>query len=115
MGRFADVTVLLLASLQLGRAAPTRTLEERASPPGLRGSESLLGFDSSNGVVNENTDNEKVQLVPGQTDAAVVGAFLDFEKVADPEPNRGTKGGIEPFNFQSASYNSMSTTSQSSN
>ena len=103
MGRFADVTVLLLAGLQLARAAPTPTLEERASPPGLRGSESLLGFDAGNGVVNENTDNEKVQLAPGQTDSATIGAYLDFSNIADPQPIRGTKGGIEPFDFESAS------------
>jgi hypothetical protein len=46
----------------------------------------LLGYNPANGVINEDTDNIKYTLVPGQTDSAVIGAFLDFNNVENSQP-----------------------------
>lgn len=80
---------LLVASASLVLAAPTGT----SSPPTAT---SLLGYNSANGVINQDTDNIPFTLVPGQTDAATIGAALDFSEVEHPQPIRGTKGGLDP-------------------
>jgi hypothetical protein len=79
-----------LASFQpLAVAAPTGT-STAAAPT------ALLGYNPANTVINENTDDIPYSLVPGQTDTAVVGAYLDFNNVQNPQPIRGTKGGTDP-------------------
>lgn len=59
-------------------------------------SDPLLGYNPSNGVINQNTDNIDYELAPGQKDAANVGAHLDFDNIENPQPIRGTKGGTDP-------------------
>lgn len=56
----------------------------------------LLGYSPSNTLVNENTSNIQYSLAPGQTADANIGAYLDFENIANPQPIRGTKGGTDP-------------------
>lgn len=55
----------------------------------------LLGFNPSNVVINEDTDNIDYELAPGQTDAATIGAYLDFNNIKNPQPIRGSKGGTD--------------------
>ncbi|KAK6595590.1 Oxalate decarboxylase OxdD [Botrytis cinerea] len=56
----------------------------------------LLGYNPSNVVINQNTDNVEYELAPGQTDPATVGAYLDFSNIENPQPMRGSKGGTDP-------------------
>src|SRR5258708_6549697 len=56
----------------------------------------LLGYSPSNTIVNENTNNIQYSLAPGKTADANIGAYLDFENIANPQPIRGTKGGTDP-------------------
>jgi len=87
---FLPGLVLALASFQCASAAPTGTAS--ATQP-----ESLLGYSPENIVDNQNTDDFPYELVPGQTDSANIGAYLDFNSVkTDPQPIRGTKGGTDP-------------------
>lgn len=51
---------------------------------------SLLGYNPANTVINENTDNIDYQLAAGQTEAANIGPYLDFNTVTNPQPIRGT-------------------------
>jgi len=82
--------LLTISSFQLlATAAPTGT----ASAPA---PSALLGYNPSNAVINENTDDIPYSLVPGQTDVAVIGAYLDFNNVPNPQPIRGSKGGTDP-------------------
>jgi len=84
--------MLIVAQLeQYVSAAPTGTSSAPAPT-----SQSLLGYNPANGVINEDTDNIQFSLVPGQTDAATVGASLDFSTVENPQPIRGSKGGTDP-------------------
>ncbi|KAI4185057.1 MAG: hypothetical protein L6R41_004354 [Letrouitia leprolyta] len=69
-------------------------------PPGAMGS--IYGFSSFDGPdgnpVNP-ADSAIVtdyQLVPGQTEAADLGLYLDLESVPNPQPIRGTGGGTDP-------------------
>jgi hypothetical protein len=57
---------------------------------------SLLGYNPGNGVVNVDTDNIPYSLAPGQTNAATIGAPLDFSNIEHPQPIRGSKGGLDP-------------------
>jgi hypothetical protein len=70
-------------------AAPTGT-SSAALPT------ALLGFNAANKVINEDTDNIQYTLVPGQTDSAVIGAYLDINSAEHPQPIRGSKGGTDP-------------------
>ena len=84
------IALLAITSLQhLALAAPTGT-DSAAAPS------SLLGYNPANVVKNENTDDIPYSLVPGQTDTAVIGAYLDFNNVQNPQPIRGSKGGTDP-------------------
>ncbi|PQE21671.1 oxalate decarboxylase protein [Rutstroemia sp. NJR-2017a WRK4] len=56
----------------------------------------LLGYNPSNVVIHQNTENINYDLAPGQTDGATVGPYLDFDNVENPQPMRGTKGGTDP-------------------
>jgi hypothetical protein len=92
MARISILTSLLLtiASLeQATLAAPTGTSSATAPT-------SLLGYNPANTVKNENTDDIEYQLAAGQTAAANIGAYLDFNTVQNPQPIRGTKGGTDP-------------------
>ncbi|EHK97143.1 putative Oxalate decarboxylase oxdC [Glarea lozoyensis 74030] len=88
MARFS-LAALLFATL--GASAPTGS-SSTATPT----TNSLLGYNPANGVVNVDTDNIQYSLAPGQTDAATIGAPLDFSNIENPQPIRGSKGGLEP-------------------
>lgn len=94
-----EVLFFLLALLYPTHAVPAPQAPSSASPTpsgSLRGSNSLAGYSSSNQLTEENTDAIKYQLVPGQTDDAVLGEYLDFEENPLPQPIRGSKGGTDP-------------------
>lgn len=83
-------TLIAIATLtHLALSAPTGTASAAAPS-------SLLGYNAANKVINQDTDDIQYTLVPGQTDAATIGAFLDFNNVQHPQPIRGSKGGTEP-------------------
>lgn len=68
-----------------------------ASNPGLRGSEDLLGYNPTNVLSQENTDDVgDYELLPGQKEDADIGEYLDFSNVENPQPIRGSKGGTDP-------------------
>ncbi|KAK7542180.1 oxalate decarboxylase [Phyllosticta citribraziliensis] len=68
-----------------------------ASNPGLRGSEELLGYNPTNVLSQENTnDVGDYELLPGQKEDANIGEYLDFSNVDNPQPIRGSKGGTDP-------------------
>lgn len=73
----ANVYVLGMACLQPVFTAATGT-SSSAAPT------SLLGYNQANLVINENTDDMPFTLVPEQTDTAVIGAYLNFNGVANP-------------------------------
>ncbi|KIN07262.1 hypothetical protein OIDMADRAFT_16053 [Oidiodendron maius Zn] len=89
--------VYTLAGLLLGLAsferyalaAPTGTAS--ASSP-----KSLLGYNPDNAVINGHTDDIQYEFAPGQTDSANIAAILDFNNVENPQPIRGSKGGLDP-------------------
>lgn len=84
------ILLLSLAALEQGAlAAPTGT--SSASPPS-----PLLGYNSDNVVINGHTDDIKYELAPGQTDSAKIGPILDFSNVENPQPIRGSTGGLDP-------------------
>ena len=94
--------------LQSGVAAPTGSAAPAPTgsgagdlPPNssgsLRGDESLLGNNHApanpsvtDGLVPQYT------TVPGQSESAKLGLFLDFSNVDEPQPIRGTGGGTDP-------------------
>ncbi len=83
---------LLLAAtcfLQLVSTAPTGSSFTPAPT-------SLLGYDPSNTVIAEDTDNIQYSLAPGQADAATIGDYLDFNNIKNPQPIRGSKGATDP-------------------
>ena len=83
---FASVLLAVASFQQLALAAPTGTASAAAPS-------SLLGYNPANKV---NTDNIAYSLVPGQSDAATIGAYLDFNTAQNPQPIRGSKGGTDP-------------------
>jgi hypothetical protein len=87
--KLSSVLLAIASFTHLTFSAPTGTAS--AAPPS-----SLLGYNAANKVINEDTDDISYTLVPGQTDTAVIGAFLDFNNQAQPQPIRGSKGGTDP-------------------
>ncbi|KAN0095469.1 Bicupin, oxalate decarboxylase/oxidase [Hyaloscypha variabilis] len=87
--KLASALLAIASFTHLTLAAPTGT----ASAPA---PSSLLGYNAANKVINEDTDDISYTLVPGQTDTAVIGAYLDFNNVENPQPIRGSKGGTDP-------------------
>ncbi|KAF2421225.1 Bicupin, oxalate decarboxylase/oxidase [Tothia fuscella] len=78
------------------RGNPSNTVPlASAGVPGLRGSSALLGYDPKNVLTTEDT-HVQYQPVPGQTDEANLGTYLDFENTPNPQPVRGSKGGTDP-------------------
>jgi hypothetical protein len=85
-------TALLLAIAVLQRqvsGAPTGSSSNPAPT-------NLLGYNPSNTVINADPSALSFALAAGQTDTAVIGAYLDFNNVAHPQPIRGSKGGTDP-------------------
>ncbi|KAJ5591961.1 uncharacterized protein N7459_002330 [Penicillium hispanicum] len=83
---------LLPALLSLANAAPAR----RASNPPLRGSEALVGYSSTEKVASGPQPDIKYSLLPGQKENPDIGSHLDFEKVQNPQPIRGSTGSDDP-------------------
>ncbi|KAH8775761.1 RmlC-like cupin domain-containing protein [Hyaloscypha sp. PMI_1271] len=87
--KLSSVLLAIASFTHLTLSAPTGTASAAAPS-------SLLGYNAANKVINEDTDDISYTLVPGQTDTAVIGAFLDFNNQAHPQPIRGSKGGTDP-------------------
>src|ERR1700722_21034832 len=87
--KLSSILLAMASFTNLTFSAPTGTAS--AAPPS-----SLLGYNAANKVINEDTDDISYTLVPGQTDTAVIGAYLDFNNVENPQPIRGSKGGTDP-------------------
>jgi len=83
-----------LPALQVSRSTLTQVLPPGSA--GLRGSSALVGYDPTNPLDSESTDAVKYQPVPGQTDAANLGTYLNFENSQSPQPIRGSTGGTDP-------------------
>lgn len=83
---------LLPVFLPLVSGAPAR----RDSNPPLRATESLVGYSPSENVATGSKPDIKYSLLPGQKENADVGAYLDFENVANPQPIRGSIGSDDP-------------------
>jgi hypothetical protein len=84
--------ITLLLTIKAAIAAPAAT----ASSNPLRGGENLIGYSPTNTISNENTETISYQLAPGQTDAADLGVYLDFDDIENPQPIRGDTGGTDP-------------------
>jgi hypothetical protein len=82
----------ILLTIRTSIAAPAAA----ASSNPLRGGENLIGYSPTNTISNENTETISYQLAPGQTDAADLGVYLDFNDVENPQPIRGDTGGTDP-------------------
>jgi hypothetical protein len=87
------LAALLPAVIPFVHAAPAR--RETASP-GLRGSDSLIGYSSSNKGGGDSPPDIKYTLLPGQKEDPNIGSYLDFEKVDNPQPIRGSTGSDDP-------------------
>ncbi|CAG7919374.1 unnamed protein product [Penicillium olsonii] len=87
------LTTLIPALVTLIHAAPARRDTEN---PGLRGSESLLGYSSSNKGGGISPPDIKYTLLPGQKEDPKIGSYLDFEKADNPQPIRGSTGSDDP-------------------
>ncbi|KAK4864588.1 hypothetical protein LT330_009583 [Penicillium expansum] len=84
---------LLPAVLPLVHGAPAR----RDTPnPGLRGSESLVGYSPDNKGGSDSQSDIKYTLLPGQKEDPKIGSYLDFEKDDNPQPIRGPTGSDDP-------------------
>jgi hypothetical protein len=84
----------LLHVLSLVQAAPARSNSD--SNPGLRGSESLVGYSPSEPSASKSAPDIKYTLLPGQKEDPNIGSYLDFEKADNPQPIRGSSGGDDP-------------------
>jgi hypothetical protein len=84
----------LLHALPLVQAAPAR--RDSDSNPGLRGNESLVGYSPSEPSASKTAPDIKYSLLPGQKEDPKIGSYLDFEKVDNPQPIRGSNGGDDP-------------------
>ncbi|KAJ5625441.1 hypothetical protein N7510_001750 [Penicillium lagena] len=83
---------LLPVFLPLANGAPAR----RDSNPGLRGSESLVGYSPSEVVPDKAQPSIQYKLLPGQKEDADIGSYLNFVDADNPQPIRGSGGGDDP-------------------
>lgn len=69
-------------------------------PPGavssLSGSQDLLGPDGNPVDVADIGTVSDYELVPGQTEDADQGLYLDLSAIENPQPIRGSRGGTDP-------------------
>lgn len=77
-------------------AAPVDRHTENTNHTNLRGSESLVGYSSSNKVTNDSPPEIKYTLLPGQKEDPKVGSYLDFQTADNPQPIRGSTGSDDP-------------------
>lgn len=78
---YSHLWLLVLTSFQPCSAAPITP-------------ESLLGYSTDNHVIHASAVT--YSLAPGQTEAADIGNYLDFNDNSSPQPIRGTAGGTDP-------------------
>jgi len=91
--KLQSLVTLLPAVLPLVHAAPAR---RDTANPGLRGSESLLGYSSSNKGGGDSPPDIKYTLLAGQKEDPKIGSYLDFRKADNPQPIRGSMGSDDP-------------------
>lgn len=87
-----QVFSLLSACFPVVNAAPAG----RDSNHPLRGSESLVGYSSTENLATGTKPDLNYSLLPGQTEDPKIGTYLDFQKVENPQPIRGSTGGDDP-------------------
>lgn len=87
------LTALIPALLPSVNAAPA---PRHTGNPGLRGSDALLGYSSSNKGGGDSPPDIKYTLLPGQNEDPKIGSYLDFEKADNPQPIRGSLGSDDP-------------------
>ncbi|KAF2838897.1 Bicupin, oxalate decarboxylase/oxidase [Patellaria atrata CBS 101060] len=89
----------VIVSSTFVHGAPTRTSPERRQDgdnPPFRGSTALVGYNPTNTLTNEDTDDIEFEFAPGQTADANIGQYLNFEDIENPQPIRGSRGGTDP-------------------
>ena len=91
--KLQSLVTLIPAVLPLVHAAPAR---RDTANPGLRGSESLLGYSSSNKGGGDSPPDIKYTLLAGQKEDPKIGSYLDFQKADNPQPIRGSMGSDDP-------------------
>ena len=91
---------LYYSSLLLTAAQSTGSTQTGDLPPyssgSLRGTEDLLGADGNPTNPADTAVVDNPQYVPGQTESASQGLYLDFNLVEQPQPIRGSRGGTDP-------------------
>lgn len=90
----SSVLSVLPALIPLAAAAPAPAPPRSSNPP-LKGSKGLIGYSPTNSIAT-GTHSVKYSLLPAQTEDPKIGSYLDFEKVADPQPIRGSTGSDDP-------------------
>jgi hypothetical protein len=87
------IVTLLPVVLPLAHGAPAR----RDTPnPGLRGTDSLVGYSPDNSGGSVSRPDLKYTLLPGQKEDPEIGSHLDFVKADNPQPIRGDTGSDDP-------------------
>ncbi|KAL4914679.1 RmlC-like cupin domain-containing protein [Aspergillus aurantiobrunneus] len=89
-----SIALSILALLPSIQGAPYLPRRQGGNPP-LRGSEDLLGYSPDNQLTGGDTEVHYTP-VPGQTDDADLGTYLDFSNTENPQPIRGSLGGTDP-------------------
>lgn len=84
---------LLAFVLPLAHAAPA---PRDTTNPGLRGSDALVGYSSSNKGGSDSPPDIKYTLLPGQKEDPDIGSYLDFQNADNPQPIRGSTGSDDP-------------------
>lgn len=93
---FCRVVQVLPALLSIVDAAPTGRDDSSGSNPDLRGSETLLGYSTTEKVASGSKPDIKYSLLLGQKEDKDIGSYLDFENVENPQPIRGSTGSDDP-------------------
>lgn len=62
----------------------------------LKGSEALVGYSATEDITTRTKPDLKYSLAPGQMEDTKIGTYLDFQKVENPQPIRGSTGGDDP-------------------
>lgn len=91
--KFQLLVTLLPVVLPLVHGAPAR---RDTSNPGLRGSDSLVGYSPDNKGGSDSPPDIGYTLDPGQKEDPKIGSYLDFEKADNPQPIRGPTGADDP-------------------
>lgn len=90
------LALLALSALVSSAPLADSQIEPRADPPGLRGSQSLLGNTGQTVDTSDSALVEDYDLAPGQEADPDLGFYFDFTKLENPQPIRGSKGGTDP-------------------